>query len=216
MTRSASPRPPCWPARTTLSAACPTATHHADRQRRQPEPGPAPAAGPLPAPAVADPPVMIMDEATSSIDTHTEAIVQRGMDALMTGRTTFVIAPPAVHRAERRCHHGSGPWPHHRARHPRPADRPARHLLPAVHRRAGTGLNGQNGPAAPANDRPKKQGSPAARKDFPGKAGLPFCVCGHAGGGRGRDCGDAALVMLGRLRPSFVTSTVVPWPGRLR
>ena len=35
---------------------------------------------------------MILDEATSSIDTHTEAIVQRGMDALMTGRTTFVIA----------------------------------------------------------------------------------------------------------------------------
>ena len=42
--------------------------------------------------AVADPPVMILDEATSSIDTHTEAIVQKGMDALMTGRTTFVIA----------------------------------------------------------------------------------------------------------------------------
>ena len=42
--------------------------------------------------AVADPPVMILDEATSSIDTRTEAIVQRGMDALMTGRTVFVIA----------------------------------------------------------------------------------------------------------------------------
>ncbi len=42
--------------------------------------------------AVADPPVMIMDEATSSIDTRTEAIVQRGMDALMEGRTVFVIA----------------------------------------------------------------------------------------------------------------------------
>ena len=42
--------------------------------------------------AVADPPVMIMDEATSSIDTRTEAIVQRDMDALMTGRTVFVIA----------------------------------------------------------------------------------------------------------------------------
>ena len=42
--------------------------------------------------AVADPPVMIMDEATSSIDTRTEAIVQRGMDALMRGRTVFVIA----------------------------------------------------------------------------------------------------------------------------
>lgn len=42
--------------------------------------------------AVLDPPVMIMDEATSSIDTRTEAIVQRGMDALMHGRTVFVIA----------------------------------------------------------------------------------------------------------------------------
>ena len=42
--------------------------------------------------AVADPPVMILDEATSSIDTRTEAIVQRGMDKLMEGRTVFVIA----------------------------------------------------------------------------------------------------------------------------
>ncbi len=42
--------------------------------------------------AVADPPVMILDEATSSIDTRTEALVQQGMDALMHGRTVFVIA----------------------------------------------------------------------------------------------------------------------------
>lgn len=42
--------------------------------------------------AVADPPVLILDEATSSIDTRTEKLVQEGMDALMTGRTTFVIA----------------------------------------------------------------------------------------------------------------------------
>ena len=42
--------------------------------------------------AVADPPVMILDEATSSVDTRTEVLIQRGMDALMHGRTTFVIA----------------------------------------------------------------------------------------------------------------------------
>ena len=42
--------------------------------------------------AIADPPVLILDEATSSIDTRTESLVQSGMDALMHGRTTFVIA----------------------------------------------------------------------------------------------------------------------------
>ena len=42
--------------------------------------------------AIADPPVLILDEATSSIDTRTEKIVQEGMDRLMHGRTTFVIA----------------------------------------------------------------------------------------------------------------------------
>ena len=42
--------------------------------------------------AVADPPVLILDEATSSIDTRTESLVQQGMDSLMKGRTTFVIA----------------------------------------------------------------------------------------------------------------------------
>ena len=41
---------------------------------------------------VADPPVLVLDEATSSIDTHTEEIVQKGMDALMQGRTVLVIA----------------------------------------------------------------------------------------------------------------------------
>ena len=42
--------------------------------------------------AIADPPVLILDEATSSIDTRTEKIVQEGMDKLMKGRTVFVIA----------------------------------------------------------------------------------------------------------------------------
>ena len=41
---------------------------------------------------MADPPVLILDEATSSIDTRTETLVQQGMDGLMYGRTTFVIA----------------------------------------------------------------------------------------------------------------------------
>ena len=41
---------------------------------------------------MADPPVLILDEATSSIDTRTEQLVQAGMDSLMDGRTTFVIA----------------------------------------------------------------------------------------------------------------------------
>ena len=42
--------------------------------------------------AVADPPALILDEATSTIDTRTEAMVSKGMDALMEGRTSFVIA----------------------------------------------------------------------------------------------------------------------------
>ena len=84
--------------------------------------------------AVADPPVMILDEATSSIDTRTEAIVQRGMDALMRGQNRVCHCPPAVHGAKFRCDHGTGPRPHHRAGKPRGAAGAKRAVLSALYR----------------------------------------------------------------------------------
>ena len=65
--------------------------HHADRKRREPFQGQRQLISIAPR-GVADPPAMILDEATSSIDTRTEALVQRGMDNLMEGRTVLVIA----------------------------------------------------------------------------------------------------------------------------
>ena len=85
--------------------------------------------------AVADPPALILDEATSSIDTRTEKLVQAGMDALMKGRTTFVIAHrlSTVKNSDcimvmeqgriiERLHHGHGAGADHRAWNPRSAD----------------------------------------------------------------------------------------------
>ena len=57
--------------------------------------------------AIADPPVLILDEATSSIDTRTEHLVQGGMDSLMYGRTTFVIAHRLSTVRNSRCHNGT-------------------------------------------------------------------------------------------------------------
>lgn len=65
--------------------------HIADRRRRKLKPGQRQLLA-IARAAIADPPVLILDEATSSIDTRTEKIVQDGMDKLMRGRTTFVIA----------------------------------------------------------------------------------------------------------------------------
>ena len=67
--------------------------------------------------AISRPPVLILDEATSSIDTRTEKLIEKGMDALMEGRTVFVIAhgadgichcPPSVHGTKFKSHHGTG------------------------------------------------------------------------------------------------------------
>ena len=85
--------------------------------------------------AVADPPVMILDEATSSIDTRTEAIVQQGMDALMYGRTVFCYRTPALHGSQFQRHHGAGPWPDCGAGRPRRPDPPGRAVLSALYRR---------------------------------------------------------------------------------
>ena len=63
--------------------------------------------------AVANPPVLILDEATSSIDTRTESIVQKGMDNLMKGRTVFVIAHRLSTIRKQRCHHRTGSWKDH-------------------------------------------------------------------------------------------------------
>ena len=84
--------------------------------------------------AVSDPPVMILDEATSSIDTRTEALVQDGMDKLMKGRTVFVIAHrlSTVQNSDviMVLDHGR----YHRAWRPRKTDYGKGNLLSALYR----------------------------------------------------------------------------------
>ena len=84
--------------------------------------------------AVADPPALILDEATSSIDTRTEKLVQAGMDALMAGRTTFVIAHRLSTVKNSKLYHGHGTGTDHRAGNSRRTDRGERKILSAVYR----------------------------------------------------------------------------------
>ena len=67
---------------------------------------------------LADPVLLVLDEATSDVDTETEALIQQGMDAAMAGRTVFVIAPPPLHHSAGRPDTGRGRRPNPGARHP--------------------------------------------------------------------------------------------------
>ncbi|MFR7895234.1 MAG: ATP-binding cassette domain-containing protein [Dysosmobacter sp.] len=90
--KSASP-PPSWPTPTTFIRRLPQGydtVHH--RRRRQPQSRASASCWPLPGPPWPIRRCMILDEATSSIDTRTEKLIEQGMDALMEGRTVFVIA----------------------------------------------------------------------------------------------------------------------------
>ena len=88
--------------------------------------------------AVADPPVMVLDEATSSIDTRTEALISQGMDALMENRTVFVIAHRLSTVRNAKC--GAGRRPDHRDRLSRGADGFEGAVLPALYRSVPVGL----------------------------------------------------------------------------
>lgn len=81
-----------WQMQMDLSEGFQRGMYYADRRRCKFEPGAAAVTWAIARSGNCSPPVLILDEATSSIDTRTERIVQEGMDKLMEGRTTFVIA----------------------------------------------------------------------------------------------------------------------------
>jgi ABC-type transport system involved in cytochrome bd biosynthesis fused ATPase/permease subunit len=98
--------------------------------------------------AISNPPVLILDEATSSIDSRTETLVQKGMDAIMEGRTVFVIAHRLSTGQELECHHGPGSGKDHRARYARGSAEAERQILSALygkeHRQVEKRLTGQD------------------------------------------------------------------------
>lgn len=83
--------------------------------------------------AVADPPVLILDEATSSIDTRTERLIEKGMDSLMKGRTVFVIAHRLSTVRNSNADHGVRSWGNYRAGRSRGAVGAERKVLPVIY-----------------------------------------------------------------------------------
>jgi ATP-binding cassette subfamily B multidrug efflux pump len=75
---------------------------------------------------LADPRILILDEATSSVDTHTEKLIEQALDALMAGRTSFRHRPSAEHHRRRRPDRGHGSRRDRRAGHARRAAGAAR------------------------------------------------------------------------------------------
>ena len=84
--------------------------------------------------AAADPRVLILDEATSNVDVHTEARIEHGLRRLLAGRTAIVIAHRLSTHPRRRAHRGARARPRRRAGHPRRAARGRRRLRPALPR----------------------------------------------------------------------------------
>ena len=91
--------------------------------------------------AVSRAPILILDEATSSVDTRTEKHIERGMDRLMAGRTDLCHRPPALYREERQRHHGAGERRDHRAGGPRRSFSPEGTVLQPVYGQGRTGIN---------------------------------------------------------------------------